>query len=352
MTEQDIHSEDQAPAAPTTPAAAVAPVAQAASPAPDRHDAPVTSDTPETSDAASPPTGPEAQDPGREGRRNGSRRHQRKPGTGRADGPRNGAGNPPAGPQAPAAPPRVHHPLLEQLAGWYPHLFGANFLPLKRGIFEDIMQAHPEGVERDALKAALAQHTRSSRYLTAMAAGTPRHDLQGHPVEPLAPEHVYHALQEVFRRRQRRTPAPPDLQAKLVGRIQQAFEASGLAPEAYAALVRGRDESANAALDAALAQAFERAAKDEALLRAFTASGQTDEAAFADMYGMDLRTVRAALQRARRQAPQASTVASPDAPAEATPVASLGAAAEATPAGATEPAPGVAPHTPPASPTA
>lgn len=224
--------------------------------------------------------------------------------TGRRSGPHRRQPRPAAeaAPATPTAAPRVHHPLLDQLAAWYPKLFGANFLPLKRGIFEDLMAAHPDAMERDALKAALAQHTRSTRYLTALASGAPRHDLQGQAVEPLAPEHVYHALQEVFRRRRQRTPAPPDLHAKLVARILQAFETSGLPREAYAALVRGRDEAANAALDAALAQAAERSAKDEALLRAFTASGQADEAAFAEMYGMDARSVRAALQRARRAA--------------------------------------------------
>ncbi len=196
-------------------------------------------------------------------------------------------------------PPRIH-PLLEQLAAWHPVLFGANFLPLKRGIFQDLMDAHPDAMAQEDLKAALAQHTRSTRYLTAMAAGQQRHDLQGQPVEALAPEHVYHALQEVFRRRQNRTPAPQDLRPKLVARIQQAFEASGLSREDYMALVRGRDENANAALDEAMAQAAVRSAKDEALQRAFAASGQSDVAAFADMYGMDVRTVQAALARPPR----------------------------------------------------
>ncbi len=214
--------------------------------------------------------------------------------------PRNRARqNAPAAQPGGQQPPRIH-PLLEQLAAWHPVLFGANFLPLKRGIFQDLMDAHPDAMAQEDLKAALAQHTRSTRYLTAMAAGQQRHDLQGQPVEALAPEHVYHALQEVFRRRQNRTPAPQDLRPKLVARIQQAFEASALSREDYVTLVRGRDENANAALDEAMAQAAARSAKDEALQRAFAASGQPDVAAFADMYGMDVRTVQAALARPPR----------------------------------------------------
>ena len=189
-------------------------------------------------------------------------------------------------------------PVLEQLAALYPHLFGEVFLPMKRGIFQDLLTAHPELFEREALKAALALHARSSRYLIAVAAGQQRHDLQGQAVEAMAPEHVHHALLEVFRRRQGRT--NEDLRPKLIDRIIQAFEASGLSRAAYTELVHSRDEAANAVLDEALAEAAARAAKDEALLRAFEASGQTVEA-FADMYGMDPRVAAQTLERGRRR---------------------------------------------------
>jgi hypothetical protein len=195
-------------------------------------------------------------------------------------------------------PPRAPNPELEQLASLYPQLFGAIFLPLKRGIFQDLMAAHPDAFTVEALKAALALHTRSTRYLTAVAEGQKRHDLQGQPVEDMAPEHVYHALQEVFRRRQLRL-AQEDLTPKLVRRIVQAFDASGLSREAYLESVRGKDDKANATLDAAMAQVAERLAKDEALLRAFEASGQPLER-FADMYGMDPRATAQSLARARQ----------------------------------------------------
>ena len=192
-------------------------------------------------------------------------------------------------------------PVLEKLAALYPHLFGDMFLPLKRGIFQDLLAAHPDAFERETLKDALAFHTRSTRYLSSVAAGNQRHDLQGQAVEAMAPEHVHHALLEVFRRRQGR--ANEDLRPKLIERIVQAFEASGLSREAYAELVRSRDEAANAALDEALAEAAARSAKDEALLRAFEASGQKTVQAFADMYGMDPRAATLSLNRARRSKP-------------------------------------------------
>lgn len=186
-------------------------------------------------------------------------------------------------------------PVLEKMAALYPNLFGAVFLPLKRGIFQDLLDAHPDTFEREGLKGALSLHTRSTRYLTAVASGEDRHDLQGASVEAMAPEHVHHALLEVFRRRQTRS--KEDLRPKLVQRVVVAWEASGLTPTDYAERVRSRDETANAVLDEAMLEAEARAAKTEALLQAFKASGKSLEA-FADMYGMDPRAVGRMLARA------------------------------------------------------
>lgn len=216
-------------------------------------------------------------------------------------GARRGARN--NAPRTDARPAR-QNPVLDQLAQLAPALFGETLKPLKRGIYQDLLEAHPGVLEADSLKAALALHTRSSRYLSVVASGLPRHDLAGQPVEALAPEHVHHALIEVFRRRQGRS--PEDLVPKLRQRIALAFEASGLGREAYATLVRGRDETVNAITEEALAEAASRAARDEALLRAFQGGGQTVEA-FADMYGMQVHEARRTLDRARaRQAPSTS----------------------------------------------
>ena len=246
----------------------------------------------------SAPASPEAPAASAGPSRRGGRRKAPRDATGTA-------GRAPAPGAAPAAP-RAPHPVLEQLAGLYPHLFGAVFRPLKRGIFQDILAAHPEQFERDALKVALGLHTRSTRYLQSVAAGDKRHDLAGQPVEDMAPEHVHHALLEVYRRRKNSKGRPTeDLLPKLRNRMMAAFEASGLTREAYTELVQGRDEAANAILEEAFAEWSARNAKDEALLRAFEASGQTLEA-FADMYGLVPRTVGQQLERARRLAAAAA----------------------------------------------
>ena len=94
--------------------------------------------------------------------------------------------------------------------------------------------------------------------------------------------------------------------------IGELAAASGLSREAYAELVRGRNEQANAVLDAALAEAAARDARDEALLRTFEASGQSDASAFAAMYGLHPREVSQSLARAQqRQAALRAAQAAP-----------------------------------------
>lgn len=184
--------------------------------------------------------------------------------------------------------------VLEKLAQHYPALFGAEFLPMKRSIYQDLLAAHPEEFEPETLKQALAFHARSTRYLSAVSAGLARHDLQGQAVEAMAPEHVHHALMEVFKRRQPRS--REDLRPKLRRRLIQAMLASGLTPQAYEELVRSRDEAANALLDEALAAWREEQARDQALAQAFQASGLT-LAEFADTYGLKPGEVKARLAR-------------------------------------------------------
>ena len=217
-------------------------------------------------------------------------------------------------------------PVLEKLFELYPHLFGAQFLPLKLGVFHELLAAHPDQFERETLKLALGQHTRSTRYLQSVAAGNPRHDLLGVPGDALAPEHVYFAVVELFRRRQRRS--REDLRPKLRNQLIAAFEASGLTHQLYLARVQTKDEAINALLTEALAEHEQKMAKQEATLRAYDSSGKTPEE-FADMYGMNLRDVVGALKRRERlQAaasqsavtdPTASSAALPDASPDATP---------------------------------
>ena len=209
-------------------------------------------------------------------------------------------GKSPRGPRPPQPQPaRVVNPLLERLFELYPKLFGAQFLPLKLGVFQELLARHPDKFKKDELKLAMAQHARSTRYLECVAAGHARHDLDGKPVEPVAPEHVHHALVELFRRRQARS--QEDLRPKLRLRLMQAVEASGLNHEAYAERVRVQDEATNALLDDALAELRVQAAKREALVRAFQASGRPI-AEFAEMYGVRAADVADAVARVGRDA--------------------------------------------------
>lgn len=183
-------------------------------------------------------------------------------------------------------------PVLEKLFGCYPAVFGADFWPLKLGVFHEILAQHPDKFDKESLKAALGVHTRSTRYLQAVAAGKERHDLQGVPVEPVAPEHVYLAIVELFRRRQNRS--KEDLKPQLLAQIAQAFVASGLSREDYAARANIILADSGTPLHDAFAFMDAAKAKDAATVRAYQQSGKTPEE-FADMYGLDLADVQRAL---------------------------------------------------------
>ena len=213
-----------------------------------------------------------------------------------------------------SAAPARQHPVLDQLAALYPALFGETLLPLKRGIYQDLLAAQPEALDKEGLKAALALHTRSSRYLTVVASGQPRHNLAAEPVEALAPEHVHHALIEVFRRRGARSAI--DLRPKMRQRIATAFEASGLSRDAYLELVSGKDEEVNQITRDGVEEAATRLAKDEALLRAFEASGKNLNE-FADMYGLHVLDANRTLERAKLRREQLVANVLAEVPSEA-----------------------------------
>jgi ProP effector len=224
----------------------------------------------------------------------------------------------PVNPKKQARSPRAVHPVLQQLFELYPKMFGAHFLPLKLGVFQDLLALHPDVFKREELKVALGLHARSTRYLESVAAGLQRHDLHGKPVEPVAPEHVHHAIMEVFRRRQARS--NQDLRPYARAQLIEAIEASGLSREAFLLCVRQQDEVSTALLDEAFSELAERAAKRDALLKMFEASGKS-VAEFADMYGMDPAEVTRTLERARlAQTAQASAAAkTQELPPETTP---------------------------------
>ncbi|MGV3569913.1 MAG: ProQ/FINO family protein [Ramlibacter sp.] len=180
--------------------------------------------------------------------------------------------------------PRPVHPLLHKLFELYPRLFGARFLPLKLGIFHELVAAHPEALPAADLKVALGLHTRSTRYIEAVASGLARHDLQANPVEPVAPEHVHHAILELYKRRSGKAPEPARRQA--VEQLAAAIEASGLGREGYRERFDSPDDHLHALLEEALSVVAEKGARRAALQNAFKASGKT-VAEFAEMYGLD-----------------------------------------------------------------
>jgi hypothetical protein len=198
---------------------------------------------------------------------------------------------------APAAKPKKRfesaQPVLEKLFELYPQLFGERFLPLKLGVFQELLAAHPDVFKRDQLKTALGVHTRSTRYLQSVAAGMPRCDLSGQTVEPVAPEHVFLSILELHRRRQART--ADDLTPKLCGQLGRAYVQSGLSRQDYLLCIGTPDAATQSILEEAMAEVDLQRARRSALLKAFHASGQTEQV-FADTLGMDVQAVRSALK--------------------------------------------------------
>jgi ProP effector len=180
--------------------------------------------------------------------------------------------------------PRPVHPLLHKLFELYPRLFGARFLPLKVGVFEDLLAAQPTALPAAELKVALGLHTRSTRYIEAVASGLARHDLQAKPVEPVAPEHVHHAILELYKRRSGK--APEQARQRAVEQMAAAIEASGLSREDYRERFTSPDDNLHALMEDALSVAAQKRARREALKNALEASGKPI-AEFAEMYGLD-----------------------------------------------------------------
>lgn len=208
-----------------------------------------------------------------------------------AAAPEAASGPPAAKAKKKPRPAREVHPVLHTLFELHPRLFGVRFLPLKLGIFEDLLAAHPDRLKPDGLKVALGLHTRSTRYLEAVAAGLARHDLQAQPVEPVAPEHVHHAILELYRRKSA-TPQEPAARQRAVTQLVQAIERSGLGRDAYRERFGAGPDAAVALLDEALMVLGQRSARAEALRRAFQASGKSAEE-FAGMYGLSVAEVKA-----------------------------------------------------------
>lgn len=185
-------------------------------------------------------------------------------------------------------------PVLEKLFELYPQLFGQRFLPLKLGIFHELMAAHPDVFLRDDLKLALGVHTRSTRYLQSVAAGLARHDLDGKPVEPVAPEHGVLSCIELFKRRQTRgVDAAPD---KLRKQLLAAYHSSGLSRLDFLSRLTTLDEPMTALMDEVISEVDQQRARQAALVNAFEASGKSVDD-FAAELDMDARLIHSAVSQ-------------------------------------------------------
>jgi len=128
----------------------------------------------------------------------------------------------------------------------------------------------------------------------AVASGLARHDLQARPVEPAAPEHVHHAILELYKRRGGK--AQVQARQHAIEQLATAVEGSGLGREGYRERFTSSDDNLQSLLEDALSIVAQRSARREALQNAFRASGKTI-GEFAEMYGLDPKEAKAQLEQ-------------------------------------------------------
>ncbi|MCG5526614.1 ProQ/FinO family protein [Ectothiorhodospira haloalkaliphila] len=107
---------------------------------------------------------------------------------------------------SPVSRDQARQEALEWLKRRWPRAFG-NPVPLCLGANERILEAcenDPHAPDVATVKDALRAWVRHPDYLRRVAAGDPRHDLEGQEVEPVTSEHQAHArirYREIKRRR-------------------------------------------------------------------------------------------------------------------------------------------------------
>jgi ProP effector len=125
-------------------------------------------------------------------------------------------------------------------------------------------------------------------------------------VEPVAPEHVHHAILELYKRRSGKTPERARQQA--VQQLAAWIEASGLSRDACRERFTSPHDDLQSLLEDALSMVAQKNARREALQNAFKASGKT-VAGFAEMYGLELTEAKRMLAQEGSEVAPTSTPA-------------------------------------------
>jgi sRNA-binding protein len=179
------------------------------------------------------------------------------------------------------------------LATHFPALFAGPARPLKLRIQADIQQRVPGVFTREQLSAFLRRHTGQTAYLSAMARGGQRIDLDGAPAGEIAAEHREAAATEVQRRR-----------ANQQARFEQEREALRQQREA----VRQEREALRREQDA-LHREQEQAMRRRASLLHDYENTRLSAANFCALKGIDPAQLDTLLAQARQEASQRAAAA-------------------------------------------
>lgn len=147
-----------------------------------------------------------------------------------------------------------------------PQVFGARFVPLQRGVFEALMERHPEQLKREDLKIALAQHTRSTRYLQCAWLLARRATTS--TVSRLSRWRPSTCTTRSWKCSNAARAAAPKTCAQRCAASWSPPSSARACRPATTMLVQGRDEAANRSVQEALHDAEAQSARRQALQRA------------------------------------------------------------------------------------
>ncbi len=176
----------------------------------------------------------------------------------------------------------------------YPTIF-KTVVPLKIGIFHDLLAAHQDELPRGKLYGFLGRHTSTVAYLSAVAKGGPRFAMDGSIFGEVTEDERLHALGKLDEIRKEEEESG-DLARKKRSELRKAFAASGLKAKPYAEAIGMDLPLFNRVMERAKSEHAERQAKRQNLVAKFKTSG-LGESEFAASQKMSVAALKRAIQK-------------------------------------------------------
>jgi|GEM_PF-4293325 len=167
---------------------------------------------------------------------------------------------------------KQHILTFTEIRNLYPEIFGSSIRPLRVGILQDLVAAHPDQIS--VLKVFLRKHTSRQDYLMAVASGGPRYGLHGAVSGEVAESEQAHA-NALLRKLKIKQTSPIDIRKRSF--LLKSFEASGLKRRQFAESQGIEISQLDLELSKAENERAERRAQRLHLVEAFERSGLSPE---------------------------------------------------------------------------